>query len=827
MTTDDRPSRLKRALRLTYAGLWWEVLARVFWPAATWLLLVLAGLSLGVMDAVSVSARPYIMAVAGVGLLATLIHGGMRFRLPKEGAAEARIDASLPGQPLSALCDQPAIGGDGALWQAHRAQMAACAAKASAIFPDAGLSRRDPFGLRLVALTAAVMALLFGSAGQLGQGLAALAPERERQSFDKTVPDGLGWEGWAEPPAYTRKPTIYLNNLPEGAILDLPEGSTISLRLYGENNGVMQNIGTIFPDDAPNAPRFRVERDGTLNIGNHGFRVSVRPDTPPQIVLGPPAGRRADGRLIQPFAASDDFGVTKGQAVITLDMDRIERRHGLVIDPEPREAVQIRIPLRSTRPEVEGQITADLKKHAWANMPVHIRLDAQDGIGQTAQSDMLAMELPGRRFFDPFAAALIELRRDILWNRQNALNSAQLLRAITWQPEGVVDEVMLDDMRAIIVGMEVRELSDAQRDALAEALWRTAVLLEDGGLSDALERMQRAQEKLAQAMRRGASPDEVRNLMDELRRATDDYLERLAEQGEDPAGRFDRSEVQQMDAGQIQQMMDDIQRLMNEGRMAEAQVLLDQFNRMMENMQVRQSEGNGEGQGQGGGSSGRMAETLRDQRDLADRGFRQMQDEWLGLDGQEDSGEGETAGDLADRQSQLRDDLGMQRSFLPERGTSEGNAAGNAMDRAGRAMQEAERALRDGDMAGALDRQAETIEALRDGIRALDWGGRQGDEEQRQAGDNLQDGDRGNLSTDGSPAGLQRETRGLVSPGRDPLGRAMQGMGGGMVTDAPLAEGDDSNSRARDLQDEIRRRLGERDRPQAERDYLDRLIDQF
>ena len=30
-------------------------------------------------------------------------------------------------------------------------------------------------------------------------------------------------------------------------------------------------------------------------------------------------------------------------------------------------------------------------------------------------------------------------------------------------------------------------------------------------------------------MRRGASPDEIRQLMDELRRATDDYLDRLAE----------------------------------------------------------------------------------------------------------------------------------------------------------------------------------------------------------------------------------------------------------------------------------------------------------
>ena len=55
----------------------------------------------------------------------------------------------------------------------------------------------------------------------------------------------------------------------------------------------------------------------------------------------------------------------------------------------------------------------------------------------------------------------------------------------------------------------------------------------------------------------------------------------------------------------------------------------------------------------------------------------------------------------------------------------------------------------------------------------------------------------------------------------------MQGSGGGVATDEPLADGQNDDSRARDLQDEIRRRLGERDRPQDERDYLDRLIEQF
>ncbi|WBU64362.1 DUF4175 domain-containing protein [Paracoccus aerodenitrificans] len=820
MTDHANSARLDRALRLTRAGLWWESLARSFWPAASLLLLMITALSFGLAEALPDPVRPYAAAGAGVVFLATLVLGFLRFRRPRSHEAEDRIDETLPGRPLSALRDRPALGGDGALWQAHLAQMEQRVASARAVRPDAGLNRRDPFAFRLVALTAIAMALLFGSTGQLGQGLAALAPNRQQEGSPEAASGGPGWEGWAEPPAYTRKPTIYLNRLAADAVLDLPEGSVISLRLYGEEDRVAQDVGSELPESEQGAPQFRVERDGTLTIADRSIKVTVRPDDPPEITLGPPAERRADGRLIQPFSAQDDFGLSEGHAVITLDMGAIDRNFGLATDPEPRDPVQIKLPVRANRAEFEGQLVADLKKHAWANLPVKIRLNAQDGIGQSAQSGEIAMELPGRRFFDPFAAALIELRRDLLWSRENAARSAQILRAITWQPEGFIRDDTLGDLRAIISGLETAGLSDTQRDALAEALWRTAVQLEDGGLADALERMQRAQERLAQAMRRGASPDEIRDLMDELRRATDDYLDRLAEQGGDPADRFDRSPVQMMSGDQIQQMMDEIQRLMNEGKMAEAQALLEQFNRMMENMQVRQAEG--EGQGEGRGSSSRMADTLREQQDLADRAFREMQDQWMGLDEQDQE---EPSDSLAEQQRRLRDDLGMQRSLLPERGTPQGNAAGEAMDRAGRAMQQAEQALRQGDMAGALDRQAEAIEALRDGTRSLDQGRQQGEDGQQTQSGEGEDAQQGQQQGGAQPG--ENGQRGLASPRRDPLGRAMQGNGGGIATDAPLEDGESGENRARDLQDEIRRRLGQQDRPEQEREYLDRLIDQF
>ena len=61
---------------------------------------------------------------------------------------------------------------------------------------------------------------------------------------------------------------------------------------------------------------------------------------------------------------------------------------------------------------------------------------------------------------------------------------------------------------------------------------------------------------------------------------------------------------------------------------------------------------------------------------------------------------------------------------------------------------------------------------------------------------------------------------------RDPLGREA-GNFGRLGTDDSLLGGEDQQRRAQDLLDEIRRRAGERERPEAERDYLNRLLDRF
>nr|WP_258869777.1 DUF4175 domain-containing protein [Paracoccus thiocyanatus] len=699
-----------------------------------------------------------------------------------------------------------------------------------------GCAGATRWALRLVGLVALAMALVFAPTGQLGQGLAALGASF--RPLPDALPEAAGgpsWEGWAEPPAYTRRPTLYLNALPEGQGLELPKGSKLSFRLYGEGAEIGQDVGAAVPGGDPAAPAFMAERDGLVEVAGRRFDVTVLPDAAPVVAPGMAPERRADGRLVQEFTASDDNGIAAGQAVIALDLEAVDRRFGLAIAPEPREPVELDLPLPATgsRQQVRGRLVGDLARHPWANLPVTVALKVEDGIGQAGVSRPMRMVLPGRRFFDPLAAALIELRRDLLWSRDNAARSAQLLRAASWQPEGFMDVGLHQGLQGAIAALEAGDLDDKARNRLAQVLWDAAVALEDGGLADALERMRQAQERLSEAIRNGASPDEVQRLMDELKQATDDYLDMLAQQqGQDPAERFDRSPQnrQQITGDQIQQMMDEIQRLMNEGRMAEAQELLEQFNRMMQNMQVTQSEG-----GEGGRQrpSDRLAQTLRDQQKLADEAMRQMQDEfgqWQppGEQGQEGEGQGTQDGSqLADRQRDLREDLGRQRGLLPGRGTPEGEQARRQLDEAGRAMEDAEQALRQGDAAGAMERQAQAIQSMREGMRAL--GEMTAQNQQGQEGQPQQGGQENGPQ---GPSADPRGQRGLAQPfdrqpQTDPLGRALSGDGGSIASGDPLAEGGDRSAKARELQDEIRRRSGERERPRDERDYLGRLLENF
>jgi uncharacterized protein (TIGR02302 family) len=842
-------AKLYWPLRLTWAGLWGERLVRAFWPLWSILIAALSVLSFGVQDYLPLEAVWIGLVATLAGTIWALVYGLRRFRRPTRTEALARLDSVLPGHPIAALTDTQAIGTSDpaslAVWQAHRDRMVARAAQARAVRPDLALASRDPFALRYVALTALVMALLFGSLWR-ATSVTALTPGGD------ALAEGPVWEGWAQPPVHTGKPSLYLNDIAQSR-LELPVGTRIQMRMYGEVGALTLAETVSGRTEVPPASEpiqdFEVAKSGTVEISGPGGRkweVLATPDSPPGIAPVGEITREAGGEMKQAFTASDDYGVVAGQATIALDLPAIERRFGLAIDPEPRDAIVLDLPMPITgdRSEFTETLVDDLSKHPFANLPVTITFAATDAVGQTGQAAPVAVTLPGRRFFDPLAAALIEMRRDLLWSTANAPRTTQVLKAVTFSPEGFIRNeraylrlrVLMRDLDAALPA----GLDPALRDEIAEALWQIALLVEEGDLASALERLRRAQDRLDEAIKNGADQSEIDQLMSELREALDDYMRQLAQEAENNPDQQMSENMQgmQMTGDQLQQMLDELQRLMEEGRMAEAAELMEALRQLMENMQVTQGQ---PGQGGPGQQSMRdLAETLRDQQGLSDESFQELQEQFNGQQGEQGQdgqqgqqgqqgrpgqpgqgtqpgqGQGEGPGQLPDnrslaqRQQDLRDRLDGLQNGLPGQGSEAGEAGRQQLDRAGRAMDQAERALRNEDFAGALDRQAEALEALREGMRNL--GEAMAQEQGEQQGNGAGEG----------------EAFGQADPNsqRDPLGRNTGEMGR-IGSDRNMLQGDDVYRRAQELLDEIRRRSGDQSRPDTELDYLKRLLDRF
>lgn len=817
--------RLRWQVRLTWAGLLAERVVRGFWPLWVVLLTVYAMLALGLAERLPQVWFNGLGAAAAVLALGFALRGLRGFRMPTRAQAMARLDATMPGRPLAALSDTQAIG-SGEVWQAHIARMSARAAQARAPAPDVRLTTRDPYALRYTALLLALVALGFGSAGRMA-GLGAMGPQGAQ-----ALAAGPVWEGWIRPPAYTGKPALYLNDITDEA-LELPQGSRVVLRFYGDPGalGIEESVsGAPLDQGAVQGAEFTVEHHGRIAItgpGGRGWDIGVLRDLPPTIAATASPERESDGKMKLPFEAADDYGVVAGKAQIALDLPSVDRRHGLGPDPEPRDPVVLDLPLPFTgkRTEIAETLQDDLSKHPFANLPVLIRLSAEDGPGQTGLSEPLATILPGKRFFDPLAAAVAEVRRDILWTAANAARAAQVLRAVTNRPENFVrNERAFLRLRVAIRQME-GPLSPELRDQVAEELWEIALLMEQGDLASALERLKRAQDRLDEAMKNGASDSEIAELMQEFRDALDNYMNQLAQEADRaPSEQMSDMEGMRMTGDQLQELLDKLQELMEQGRMAEAQELMEMLRQLMQNMQVTQGQG---GQGDGQGRMRDLADTLRDQQGLSDEAFRGMQDGMgrqpgqQGEDGQQGDqgqrGEGGQQGEgadgqggersLAERQRDLRNRLrALGQSEMPGEGSERGEAGRRALDRAGRAMERAEEALREGDTPRALDRQAEAMEALREGMR--EFGEAMAEERRQQGGE-------GERFGEADPRGQ-----------RDPLGR-QPGEMGRLSTDEEMLPGEDPYRRALDLLQELRRRSGDLGRSEEEREYLRRLLDQF
>ena len=836
-------SQLAAALRRARWTIFWERL----WPALATLATVI-GLFLTVSWLGLWLWLPPLGRAAGMVVFALLALAAfvpfVRLRMPAAADALSRLDrqSGLRHRPATTIADELVVTPQDpyslALWRAHVERTLAAARAFKAGRPSPRIAAGDPYALRGLVLIA-VIATFIATGGEHWKRITA--------AFDwqgVVLPANFRVDAWVTPPGYTGKPPIILAGIHPGETarqmtesdepVSVPAGSTLIVRATGKLDLDMSSKGGVTPaKQDTHAPagaqeyRFTIASTGTATLRGAGddriWAFDTISDKPPTIALAKDPEQQNRGSLLLSYRLEDDYGVTEAQATFVRKSEPNaagEAAHPLYGPPD----FALVLPQARTKNGI-GQTIKDLTDHPWAGAEVVMTLVARDEGGNTGKSEPFTFRLPERVFTKPLARALVEQRRNLALDAGARPLVTTALDALAMAPEKFTpDAGIYLGLRSIFWSLVRAKTDDDLRDVSAR-LWQMAVGIEDGNMSDAQAGLRNAEESLRQALERGATDQEIKQLMDQLRAAMDRYLQAMQEQLKNKqqlARPLDRN-ARALRSQDLKSMLDRLENLARNGAKDAARQLLQQLEQMMENLQMATPDMNGDDLGDMMSELDDLGDMIHQQQELRDRTYRQGQDQrrqngqrgQQGKQGQEGQ-QGQSMDELRQHQQALRDRLKKLLEDMKNRGFGQ-NQQGkqgqqgqgqNGMDqlgRAGEAMGEAEGDLGDGNAEGAVDSQGRALEALRKGAQGL------AQSMQQQMGQGPGPGQNGRL-------GLPRAERDT-----DPLGRPLRGRdyGDDVTVKVP---GEIDVQRARRIIEELRRRYGDILRPQEELDYIERLL---
>jgi uncharacterized protein (TIGR02302 family) len=824
--------------RARQALLWerlWPVLAATAVGAGLFLAASWAGLWLQLPPV----GRIVGLVLFGAILLASLIPA-LWLRLPRTADALRRLDhaSGLDHRPATALTDELATRDDDpvadALWRAHLVRAADAARRLRAGWPQPHLPVRDPYAIRALVLLAVVTTFFMAEGERM---------KRITAAFDWSgviAPRLYRVDAWVTPPAYTGRPPILLPGIrhdapaPGETAVSVPTGSQVIVRSTGLRSLDLAMTGGLAEEanDSPNGVaeggierRFKITDHGSLSIGglpagpvSWGFRAV--PDRTPIIAHSRDPETVGQSALSLGYRIEDDYGVVSAEARFTRAADPAgagaSAPRPLVAPPD----FPLALPQARTRAGV-GQTTKDLTEHPWAGADAVVVLAARDEGGNEGTSEPRKIRLPERSFTKPVARALVEQRRELAFDANARGRVDRALEALLLAPERFTPEPQVYlGLRTAATRLRLATTDDDLRSVI-DYLWEIAVLIEDGTMSDAERELRAAQNALREALERGAGEEEIGKLTEALRQALDRFMRALAEQlrrdGTTEARPLDRN-ARILRPQDLKSMLDRIEKLARSGARDAARRLLDELQAMLDGLSRNRQARGDPNSGDMGGMLDQLGRMIQEQQRLRDRTYRQGRDSRgerrnRGPEQGMSERERRSFGNLRQDQEGLRQTLERMLQQLrrqgqapPEEGGDQGGEeAGEALGRAEQAMRDAEGALGDGDADSAVEGQGRALQNLRRGAQGL--------------AQSMQGGPGEGY---GEPGGPEAE----AAERTDPLGRPVRSREYGDDFSVKVPDEIDVQ-RARRVLEELRRRLGEPDRPRLELDYLERLLRDF
>ncbi|QGM44879.1 TIGR02302 family protein [Methylocystis heyeri] len=764
-------------LALSWSGIWLEVgpLFRVI------------GVALFGQAALTLCLRELLRGWPSRSLALRRLDGGDSSGLRPATALEDRLAAQDP-DPATAT-----------LWEAHRRRLERALGALRIAPPRPEIEKRDPYALRALALVAAV-AMAFAAGDRKAERLRAAFDWRGAGAARETV----RFDAWLDPPPYTGRQALVLEDKDIGQTVEVPVNSILRVRFGGrvETEGALQPLAGEgeAPKAGPAEQRFKLAGPARLKLPDgRAFNFAVIPDNPPRIELKEPPKNNFRGSMTLAYKSEDDYGVIGAQALLSLPPGR------RVLFPPP--SLPLSLP-QDQGGRGEAQTTLDLSDSPWAGAQATLRLEARDEGGNVGLSEPIETTLPQRHFRKPLARALAEQRRKLALDPDDRGKVRLALDALSIAPDA------FDTPSSIYLGLRMArrdlegERSDEELKEVADLLWAMALGLEDGDLNQAERDLRAAQRNLKEALARGADEQEIAKLTEELRDAMAKFLQGMSEQAQrdrNPAtAQSQAGEGREISKEELDKMLEELDQANKAGDTERAQALLDQLTNLLENLQPSQgSRGANSQMRQRGQSLSELDRLSREQQQLRDETYQGGAEK---SEGRPQAGRNGAQKGAAERQKALRERLESQRDAL--RRSGEGAPAD--LDEADKAMKEAEQALEQGKAGAgkAVEAQGRALQALRRGADELAQRGK---------------GEDGQAEED-SDGGQGGQSRGRMGSGQDPLGRAAGAQGRYDSHSRYDPMGLPPAQRARKVQDEVRRRLGQPERPAEELDYLQRLL---
>ena len=428
----------------------------------------------------------------------------LRRPAPRDVLARLDRDAGANHRPASSFADSLA-NDDGdpdtqAMWAAHRARLERAVDGIRVASPSPRMAERDPyairFGVALLAFAAAV------AAGPETYGrLAAAFDWRSDEAIAAVAASRI--DAWIDPPPYAGRPPVVIDfKTAAPQTLNIPEDSILVVR--GDPSLVETRIeGAISPSDQKDEvpeknraeKRWTIHGVGKATILRSGAPVAVAilavaPAGAPTIASTEEPRANISGSLTLSYHVDDRFGLAGARADFARPHDGAAPAPR-TLAPPPQAALQLPPTANGAG---DAKTTVDLSEHPWAGAKVTMTLSAVSISGKTGQSGPIEMTLPQRIFHNPLARALVEQRRALILDPDNAPKRVETaLTGLAIAPE------LFDTPAKIYLGLKQANASlhDAKSDAdlldVAAMLWAMALQIEDGDASQA-ERDLRAAE---------------------------------------------------------------------------------------------------------------------------------------------------------------------------------------------------------------------------------------------------------------------------------------------------------------------------------------------